>query len=69
MNHMTEVDYMTLRLRILEYIKNNEDANFFQMSKELNLGTDVLARELKTLKDRECVTVYKRRFLFVNVRR
>jgi len=50
---------MTLRLRILEYIKNNEDANFFQMSKDLDLRLDILAMELKILKDMECVTVYK----------
>jgi len=50
---------MTLRLRILEYIKNNEDANFFQMSKDFDLRPDILAMELKTLKDKECVTVYK----------
>ena len=50
---------MTLRLRILEYIKNNEDASFFQMLKDLDLRPDILARELKTLKDKECVTVYE----------
>jgi len=50
---------MTLRLRILEYIKNNEDANFFQMLKDLDLRPDILAMELKTLKDKECVAVYK----------
>jgi len=43
----------------LEYIKNNEDADFFQMSKDLDLRPDILARELKILKDKECVTVYK----------
>jgi len=50
---------MTLRLRILQYIKDNEDADFFQMSKDLDLRLDILAMELKILKDKECVTVYK----------
>jgi len=50
---------MMLRLRILEYIRDSEEASFFQMSKDLDLRLDILARELKALKDKECVTVYE----------
>jgi len=50
---------MMLRLRILEYIRDSEEASFFQMAKDLDLRLDILARQLKALKDKECVTVYE----------
>jgi Mn-dependent DtxR family transcriptional regulator len=49
---------MSRRLKILEYIKNEKDPNFAQMTHDLNLYTDTLAAELKALKDRECILVF-----------
>jgi len=55
------MDCMVLRLRILEYIEKREDAgenaDLFQLSKELDLSLDILARELKVLIDKGCVIV------------
>jgi len=54
---------MTLRLRILEYIEKREDAgenaNLFQLSHELDLRLDILARELKVLIDKGCLIAYE----------
>ena len=49
---------MSQRMKILDYIKTTKDQNFTQMTKDLNLHTDTLARELGILKEKGCIIVF-----------
>jgi len=48
-----------LRLRILEYVDRNETPHFFQIVKDLNLHSDTIAKELKTLIDQGFLVAYE----------
>jgi len=49
---------MDVRLRILEYIKSKGNPSFSQMSKDLELRTEIVARELKILIEQGYVVAY-----------
>ena len=48
-----------LRLRIKEYIANNDTPSFFQIAKDLGLHSDDLAEELAILIDQGHLVVYE----------
>jgi len=55
----TKKEQAELRLRILKYIESSETPQFFQIAKDLELHSDTLAEELKTLIDQGYLVVYE----------
>ena len=50
---------MDLRLKILKYIGERGEADFFKMLNDLDLTPFDLATELKELKDKGCIIIYE----------
>ena len=50
---------MDLRLKILKYIGERGEVDFFKMLNDLDLTPFDLAAELKALKDKGCIIIYE----------